>query len=179
MPKNENERGSRSVTIVVTPNDLRTAQWLLETYRQHGIDPARGTKFLTAHFRATAAGRSFSAIRREYVALWEHQGTGHSQVRHCRCSLRDFTRMLTPHDKANYCRRQLFFELISLTPRRVRLWSVLTRRHFEERTNATGERFFHLHIHLTQVTQIGRNSPVATLIAPSASAREPGAMRTE
>lgn len=52
----------------------------------------------------------------------------------------------TPHDKATYCRRQLFFELICLIPHRVRLWSVLSRRHFEERTNAAGEHCFHLHI---------------------------------
>lgn len=52
----------------------------------------------------------------------------------------------TPHDKANYCRRQLFFELICLVPHRVRLWSVLSRRHFEERTNTAGEHCFHLHI---------------------------------
>jgi hypothetical protein len=52
----------------------------------------------------------------------------------------------TPHDKAKHCRRQLFFELLTLTPHRVRLWSVLTRRHFEERTSAAGERYYHLQI---------------------------------
>lgn len=52
----------------------------------------------------------------------------------------------TPHDRAFFCRRQLFFELMAIVPHRIRLWSVLTRRNFEERTNGAGERCFHLYI---------------------------------
>lgn len=63
-----------------------------------------------------------------------------------RCDYDGYSWEATPHDKAYYCRRQVFFELLVRAPHRVRLWAMLTRRHFEERTNDAGERYFHLHI---------------------------------
>ena len=76
-------------------NDLQTAAWLLETCKQHGIDPAKGIHYLVTHFRATAAARNFSAIRRAFLRERGADTAGPSQHRHLRTSLRDFTRSLS------------------------------------------------------------------------------------
>lgn len=94
----------------------------------------------TGKSRSTMAGiESILALENPRIALAEF-------LTLLRCDYDGYSWEATPHEKATYCRRQLFFELLTLTPHRVRLWSLLTRRHFEERTNAAGERHFHLHI---------------------------------
>lgn len=79
----------------MTTEDVKTGNWLLETCKQNGIDPAAGMKFLTTHFRATTRGRNFSAIRRDFLRERAADTAGHSQHRHLRTSLRDFTRTLS------------------------------------------------------------------------------------
>lgn len=90
------KKWSQSIAILrMEKNDLATANWLLETCKQNGIDPAKGMKFLTTHYRATTAACNFSAIRREFLRERGADSAGHSQHRHLRTSLRDFTRSLS------------------------------------------------------------------------------------
>ena len=43
--------GRHAVIVGMEKTDRKTAAWLLETCRQHGIDPARGIQYLVTHFR--------------------------------------------------------------------------------------------------------------------------------
>ena len=52
----------------------------------------------------------------------------------------------TPWEKAFNCRRQVFFELMAIAPHRLRIWAILARRNFTERSGPDGRRIYHLHI---------------------------------